>query len=113
MKCQTCQSHATSYVTELAADGKSSSRVLCEVHARESGYHYYERPESKLTELEVAANYAKSMRETAQTFRNQEQSVPDRASLLPYVEYLEAAADFAEKHRRVPTEDDLPPNPCA
>lgn len=119
MKCQICGAVATVHTAELQADGTSLDRHLCEVHAREAGMAILTTAQSalamvpKLRSLETfirSENRVPTPDEMPQfsAFGDLTQTLPDTVDFDCQVQYLEDFADFLERNRRFPTEDELP-----
>ena len=117
MKCESCESVATTQVTEVDSHGKAIARSLCEEHAKVAGFDI---PERRLTPQSLD-RFVTASRQMAQRLREfQEGNCEDddlcevvsmimerdpKNGINRYVAYLEAAANFTEKHRRFPSDE--------
>jgi hypothetical protein len=119
MKCEICGAETTVHVTDLQTDGTSVERHLCEVHAREAGMpvpstdHLALAMVPKLRSLArfIRSNNRMPTRDEIQqlgAFGDLTHTLPGTADFDRQLMYLENSADFTEKNRRFPTEEEMP-----
>ncbi|HLN32504.1 MAG TPA: hypothetical protein VK395_32550 [Gemmataceae bacterium] len=122
MKCAFCDALAVAHITEVQTDEITVERNLCEAHATERGFLSTDRQQAS------ALKFLARIRRLIEFIKvNDRMPTPTELQQLgaygmltaaagskefkEQLAYLETMADFVEKHRRIPKEEELPPDP--